>query len=80
MTITTLPRFKCPNDFLDNDNIVTRFMPRHKPSLARIDNLGNIGFEPLHKQARKQLIKGITQANWAKLRDSFQMCYLGNKN
>ena len=63
MTIATSPGFKCPNDFLDNDNIVTRSTPGHKLSLARIDNLSNIGFELLHKQARKQLIKGITQAN-----------------
>ena len=55
-------------------------MSWHKPSLAGVDNLCNIRFEPLHNDSRKQFIKGITKADWSKLSDQVRMSNFWNKH
>ena len=62
-------RDESSNHLLDNDNVITRTLTRHKPSLTRVNHLCHIGFEPLDYDTRHQFVKGIAETNGTKLGD-----------
>lgn len=64
---------QCMNNLLNQDNIIACLTHQHKPRLAGVNYICNISFQPLQDDSRYLFIKGITQTNWAKLGNHFQV-------
>lgn len=67
------------NNFLSEDNIITRFPTGNEVCLQGMDKVTKVGFKSLNENFCDSFVKSVTQANWSELVNGFRFVDFWNE-